>query len=250
VLTLVVGVERASARSFRMRVRSDPSIVGSFLEDGVYPVVEHPFATPTRIDEMCGITFTEQKYIMEDGRRNDDDRGGDRGGDWNDGGWWGGGGIDSKMKEYSKARDEYNVLLKSIYAETDTAKQAKLINKLADENKKLKSIAQSLLDAWNKLSRNDRTNRSIRDLEDDLVQYRQDVQSFQGANDERTRLAMMHTDLNQGVVVDRALYFVHIVVVLILLIFTFVMFVMRGVSSGVSSAVDAVAEPISSMVTE
>lgn len=177
---------------------------------------------------------------MEDGRRND----GDRDGDWNDGGWWGGDGIDSKMREYAKAREEYNVLLHSIYTETDTAKRAKLINNLADQNKKLESIAQSLLNAWNRMNRNDRTNRSITDLENDLVQYRQDVQSFQGANDERTRLTMMYGDINQGVVIDRALYFVHIVIVLILLIFTFVMFVMRGVSSGVSSAVEAVAAPI------
>ena len=184
---------------------------------------------------------------MEEERRRDGDRDGDGGDrDWNGGGWWGGGGVDAKMREYATAREEYNVLLRSIYKETDTAKQAKLINKLADQNEKLTSIAQSLLDAWNRLSRTDRTNRSIRDLEDDLVQYRQDVQSFQSANDERTRLAMMYTDLNQGVVIDRALYFVHIIVVLILLIFAFVMFVMRGVTSGVSSAVEAVAAPISS----
>ena len=177
-----------------------------------------------------------------EGRRDDDDDGGGGGG---------GGGVNAKMREYATARDEYNVLLRSIYSETDTAKQVKLINKLAGQNEKLTSIAQSLLDTWNRLSRNDRTNRSIRDLEDDLVQYRQDVQSFQGANDERTRLTMMYADLNQGVIIDRALYFVHILVVLILLIFAFVMFVVRGVTSGVSSAVDAVAAPIaSSMATE
>ena len=191
---------------------------------------------------------------MEDDVGSRHDRGDRSGGDWNGGGWWGGGGVDAKMREYATAREEYNVLLHSIYTETDTARRATLINKLAGQNEKLTSIAQSLLDAWNRLSRTDRTNRSIRDLEDDLVQYRQDVQSFQGANDERTRLAMMYTDLNQGVIIDRALYFVHILVVLILLIFTFVMFVMRGVTSGVSSAVDAVAAPItdmtSSMATE
>jgi hypothetical protein len=184
---------------------------------------------------------------MMEGSR-DSDRG-DSGDDWNSGGWWGGGGVDAKMREYATAREEYTVLLKSIYAETDTAKQAKLINKLAGQNEKLTSIAQSLLDAWNRLSRTDRTNRSIRDLEDDLVQYRQDVQSFQSANDERTRLAMMYTDLNQSVVIDRAFYFVHIVIVLILLIFAFVMFVMRGVTSGVSSAVEAVAAPINDAVS-
>ena len=72
---------------------------------------------------------------MEGGRQDDDRGDGDRDrGDWNGGGWWGGGGVNSKMEEYARAREEYNVLLRSIYKETDTAAQAKLINKLAGQN--------------------------------------------------------------------------------------------------------------------
>jgi len=156
--------------------------------------------------------------------------------------------VDSRMHEYVKAREEYTALLRSIYAETDTAKRAVLTAKLTKQNEKLVSIAAALRDMWNSLTRSERTNRSIADLEQDLVKYRHDIQSFQSANDEQTRLSMVYSDMNQGVIKDRALYFVHILVVLILLIFTFVMFVMRGVSSGVSSAVETVTAPASMSV--
>ena len=158
--------------------------------------------------------------------------------------------LESKMREYAKARKEYTDLLKSIYAETDVTKRATLINKLEKQNEKLVAIAGVLRDMWNSLTRNDRTNRSISDLDNDLEKYKQDIQSLQMANDEHTRLTMVYTDMNSGAVRDRATYFVHIIVVFILLIFTFVMFVMRGVSSvasGVTSGVASGVESISSM---
>jgi hypothetical protein len=155
--------------------------------------------------------------------------------------------LDSKMREYVNARKDYNELLRSIYAETDTTKRAALIDKLAKQNEKLVLIAGALRDMWNSLTRSDRTNQSIADLEQDLVKYKQDIQSFQSTSDEQTRLSMVYSDMNAGVVRDRALYFVHILIVLILIIFTFVMFVMRGVSSGVEAVTAPIVGATSSM---
>jgi bifunctional pyridoxal-dependent enzyme with beta-cystathionase and maltose regulon repressor activities len=124
--------------------------------------------------------------------------------------------LDSKMREYVNARKEYTDLLKSIYAETDVTKRAALIAKLEKQNEKLVAIAAALRNMWNSLTRNDRTNRSISDLDNDLEKYKQDIQSLQSANDEHTRLTMVYTDMNSGVVKDRATYFVHIIVVFIL----------------------------------
>jgi hypothetical protein len=158
--------------------------------------------------------------------------------------------LQSKMREYAKARKDYTDLLKSIYAETDITKRAALITKLEKQNEKLVAIAGALRDMWNSLTRNDRTNRSISDLDNDLEKYKQDIQSLQTANDEHTRLTMVYTDMNSGAVRDRATYFVHIIVVFILLIFTFVMFVMRGVSSVASGVASAVEEQSFSSMTE
>jgi len=155
--------------------------------------------------------------------------------------------LEAKMREYAKARKEYTDLLKSIYAETDVTKRAALITKLEKQNEKLVAIAGALRDMWNSLTRNDRTNRSISDLDNDLEKYKQDIQSLQTANDEHTRLTMVYTDMNSGAVRDRATYFVHIIVVFILLIFTFVMFVMRGVSSVASAVAAPIVDATSSM---
>jgi hypothetical protein len=57
----------------------------------------------------------------------------------------------------------------------------------------------------------------------------------------------VYTDMNSGAVRDRATYFVHIIVVFILLIFTFVMFVMRGVSSVASAVAAPIVDATSSM---
>jgi len=46
-----------------MRRRSEESILLIFLEGAIYPVVEQPFPTPTRMDEIRGITFTAHIII-------------------------------------------------------------------------------------------------------------------------------------------------------------------------------------------
>jgi len=76
---------------------SDESMIGIFFAGGMYPVTEHPFgATPTRIDEINGITFIGH-IIMT---------------------------LDDTMTQYQTARAQYKQLIASVYAETDPTRKA------------------------------------------------------------------------------------------------------------------------------
>jgi hypothetical protein len=153
--------------------------------------------------------------------------------------------IDDTMKEYQTARTSYVALLKTVYTETDPAKRNVSIAEVKVQNEKLVSIAQSLLSQWDALVRTPATNQSLSELKNDLVRYQQDLETMKGLKDETTRLSMMYNDITGDVSANRITYYAYIIIIFVLLLLMFVLFALRSVLGGVSSAVETVLEPSS-----
>ena len=154
-------------------------------------------------------------------------------------------GINDTMKEYQTARASYVSLLKTVYAETDPTKRNASIAQVKVQNETLVSIAQSLLSQWDALNRTPITNQSLSELRDDLVRYQQDLETMKGLKDETTRLSMMYNDVTGDVSANRITYYAYIIIIFVLLLLMFVLFALRSVLGGVSSAVETVLEPSS-----
>uniref|UniRef100_A0A6C0HLS1 Uncharacterized protein n=1 Tax=viral metagenome TaxID=1070528 RepID=A0A6C0HLS1_9ZZZZ len=157
--------------------------------------------------------------------------------------------IDDTMAQYKRARAGYIALLKTVYAETDPAKRNASIAQVSVQNEKLVGIAQTLLSQWDALNRTPATNQSLSELKDDLVRYRQDIETMKGLKDETTRLNMMYANITGDVSANRTTYYAYIIIVFVLLILMFVLFALRsvlgGVASTVETAVSTVLEPSS-----
>ena len=153
--------------------------------------------------------------------------------------------INDTMTKYKNARASYVALLKTIYAENDPNKRNVSIEQLRIQNQTLIGIAQTLLSQWDAVNRTPATNQSLSELKDDLVRYKQDLETMKGLKDETTRLNMMYADITGDVSANRITYYTYIIVVFILLLLVFVLFVLRSILGGVTTAVETVLPPSS-----
>ena len=157
--------------------------------------------------------------------------------------------IEDTMALYQSTRTSYGTLLASVYAETDSAKRNLLILEVQAQNRVLVNIAQTLMSQWEALARTPATNQSLSELQNDLEQYRQDLETMKGVKDETTKLSMMYANITGDVSANRTVYYFYIVVVFVLLLLVFVLFALRSVLGGVASTIESVLEPSSASGT-
>lgn len=145
--------------------------------------------------------------------------------------------IDSTMAQYQTARAKYVQLLKSLYAEQDPDKRTPIMQNIRSQNSILVGIANTLLGQWDTLNRTPATNQTLSELNQDLVQYKQDLETMKTLKDETTKLNMIYANKTGDVAENRIKYFIYIIVVLILLILVFLLFVLRSVMATVVETV-------------
>jgi chromosome segregation ATPase len=158
--------------------------------------------------------------------------------------------LERAVAEYRDAKQNYQRMVRLALQEKDATRREEQIKAIEAENGRLVRVVEGLVAMYREGGGEEGGTETILDtLDDELAQFRQDLETLQSKQDTITQLHSVLTTLSNENEGTRTTYYGYIVAVLVMLVIVFVLFVYSYISTAVS-AVSTVASAIPEVFSE